>query len=474
MVKSKLKNVTRIAIQKNGRTTWVLVDHIGEISAFTYFCEKNGHYAFATQKRYAEVVSLFIDYLIETKALSQPVTKQHLNAVLDAYPILLRDGSDALIRRLTGERYGSSQDTWLLEAAAALHRLPTSPKSFDNLLAPINRFLALSESLAVEAFEIAEMHGLAHENSYKSLFTALDNTTVMSSREKHSLKQNSVLGSVIRFRSSGVSRPGRMKSGVMYKNQKDRIKLDFPFEKVMDLVRAATSWRDRCLWLLLAGCGLRVSEALNLRWGDIDIPNQKIYINDPHGRHFGGDLPPQEKLRFKGRNVSMTYMIQEFRVAFFQSLQQYLKDEYITVKDKNAASYVFQYVDVNRKGQPYVNVSSSALCGAMEDACRRAQIDPPSDNKSWTPHSLRHLYGVYMLNDYPVDVEKGIYGLDLTEVQMLMGHGNIDSTRHYAKKKSRALVLKLEVADRTLMDMPSAELPLTLNASFKRLKKQND
>ena len=53
-----------------------------------------------------------------------------------------------------------------------------------------------------------------------------------------------------------------------------------------------------------------------------------------------------------------------------------------------------------------------------------------------------------MLNDFPVDKKRGIYGLSLSEVQMLMGHASITSTKHYARTKRRNLEDKLEASDR--------------------------
>ncbi len=84
-----LKNLTRVETQRLGHTTWDLIDNDGvPVQAFSYYCEKNWDYAFATQKRYAEVVAGFLDYLVEAKAFGTSLapTKRHLNEVIDAYP----------------------------------------------------------------------------------------------------------------------------------------------------------------------------------------------------------------------------------------------------------------------------------------------------------------------------------------------------------------------------------------------------
>ncbi|MDP2030558.1 MAG: site-specific integrase [Thiobacillus sp.] len=441
----------------------MLLDDSGSpVEAFSHFCERNRDYKFATQKRYSEVVAHFIDYLIEAKAFGIAVTKRHLNAVIDSYPLLLRDGSDALCARLSKSVEEHPEDIWLLRVAKALDKSPIQPASFSNTLSPINRFLRLSEALAAEAFEQATLAGMAHNNNHKDLIEALSGADALSEFEKRRMRQNSVLGSVIRFRGRGLERPRRIRATIETA-QVDVRHLDFPIDFVTLLANVATSWRDRALWLLLAASGIRISEALNLQWSDIDIENQKVFVLDPAGRRFGQDMTVAERRKFKGRTVSFTYLIQPFRQAFFHALEMYVKHELVPPQDKADAGFVFQYIEGTRRGKPYVGVSNSALNANFKAACARAQIPGPAPSgiRKWTIHSLRHLYGVYMLNDFPVDAQAGRYGLELVEVQMLMGHRNINSTRHYARKTRRNLENKLAQADQLLMDIPDSGLFVT-------------
>lgn len=458
-----LKNVTREDCVKYGKPTWLLRDADGNpIAAYSHFCEKNLDYKFATQKRYAEVVAHFVDYLIEAKAFGVPVTKRHLNAVIDAYPILLRDGSSALCERLLKTTSQHPEDLWLLQVAQSLHQKPLKTSSFSNTLAAINRFLRLSEALAIEAFEKATLAGIRHNDNYTDLIDALSGSAALSSLEVRSMRENSVLGSVIRFKSEGLSRPRRLTSKSASSIQEDLHHLDFPFNAVLELAKAASSKRDKALWLLLAASGIRVSEALNLRWSDIDIQKQEVYVYDPEGRRFGGDMLPEEKLRFKGRTVSMTYLIQPFRQEFFKALAEYVKEEYVPPRQDVESNLVFQYVESTRRGQPLVGVSDASLNANFKSACARAGIAPPStqqDTSGWTIHSLRHMYGVYMVNDFPVNPAEGTYGLELSEVQMLMGHKRITSTKHYARKKRHALERKLARADQHLLGIAPLALP---------------
>ncbi|EGK72116.1 hypothetical protein METUNv1_01588 [Methyloversatilis universalis FAM5] len=456
-----LKNFVRVETDRLGHTTWVLLDEQGiPVPAFSYFCEKNWDYAFATQKRYAEVVAGFLDYLVEAKAFgaSSAPSKRHLNEVIDTYPVILRDGTRVVCARVSASLQQSPENKWLADVCHALERKPIAANSFSNTLAAINRFLRLSESLAVEAFERAKLLGLEHQDSYSSLIAALSGADRLSAAEKRNMRMNSVLGSVMRFRGEGLTRPRRLVNP-SEPIQTDLRNPDFPLDYVLPLASAATSWRDRALWLLLAASGIRVSEALNLQWSDIDIQNQRIYVLDPLGRRLGGDLTVQEQARFKGREVSMTYLIQPFRQAFFQALEQYVKTEYVPPRNKSEGDYVFQYVEPGLRGKPYVGASDAALNKSFKAACERASVPQPNvGKKHWTLHSLRHLYGVYMVNDFPVDPEKGLFGLELAEVQVLMGHKSISSTRIYARKKRRSIERRLAQADQYLLGLREDQL----------------
>lgn len=456
-----LKNLIRVQTNKLGHTSWVLLDEQGiPAQAFSYFCEKNWNYAFATQKRYAEVVAGFLDYLVEAKAFggSTAPTKRYLNEVIDAYPVLLRDGSRAVWERVSATLELNPENKWLADVCHALERKPLAAGSFSNTLAAINRFLRLSESLAIEAYERAKLLGIEHNDTYSSLIAALSGSETLSVAERRNMRMNSVLGSVMRLRGEGMTRPRRLVNPVE-PVQLDLRNFDFPLDYVLSLANAATSWRDRCLWLLLAASGIRVSEALNLQWSDIDIQNQKVYVLDPKRRRLGGDLTEQEKIRFKGRTVSMTYLIQPFRQAFFQALEGYVKYEYVPQRKKSEGDYIFQYVEPGFRGKAYLTVSDAALNKSFKEACERASVPRPCVGKNyWTLHSLRHLYGVYMLNDFPVDLENGVYGLELAEVQVLMGHKSITSTRIYARKKRRSIERILTQADQYLLGLSEVQL----------------
>jgi integrase len=453
--RSNLKNTIRTQILELGRATFELRYLNGEvISSFGSFMRKISSYPLSTRKSYALPVSLFIDYLIEANAFGHIAAQSYLNSVIDTYPILLRDGSAVVAARTLANMEKRPQDGWLTDVARALDRSPISPNSFDNILAGINHYLDHSKELATEAFDYATLNGINHEGSYSRLIESLNGSSKLSWAEVRAMSQNSMLGSVVRTRRTPLSRPRRL-SIAGNRGQHDAVRLDFPIELLLAVVSVAQNKRDALLWLLIGGCGLRPSEALNLLWEDIDILKQRIYIYDPRDRHFGGDLPEEQLLKFKGRNMSMTHFIQVFRIRFFELLVDYLKYEYVPPMSKSDARYVFQFVGKGSPGVPYLSVSAKTLCQSFARACKRAKIPSPRTSKKsqWTLKSLRHMFGVYMLNDIPIDAENGIFGLELTEVQMLMGHADASATRVYARKKRRNLQRKLEASDQSMRDL---------------------
>ena len=168
----------------------------------------------------------------------------------------------------------------------------------------------------------------------------------------------------------------------------------------------------------------------------------------------------REEPRFKGRAVATTYLFPPLRQHFFRALRKYLEEEFLPVYRPGEPQYLFQYMEPKRRGQPLINASDTAMNKPFKLAVSRANVSPPGPDQNWTLHSLRHLYGVYMLNDYPLAPERGLFGLPLTDVQMLMGHSSIRATAKYARPKAHRLIAKLQASDESQLGLPAAELRL--------------
>lgn len=453
-----LRNFVRTKISRQGKTSWRLSTLDGTaVVAFDRFCEDLLDYPLATRKRYAEAASRFLDYLVEAGVFGATApTAKRLNEVIEAYPRLLRDGSAGLIARIRARDH-AAEDEWLVAVATALQwkRL----KSQSNTLASINRFLSLSETLAREESERAASFGITGAGHQDSLITALDGHTDFSPHEVARMRQTTLLGGVAKFAGKGIRKAKRLPS-LEREAQEDTRNKDFPLAQIPALLNAASCWRDRALWLLLAASGIRCSEALNLLLQDVDFDRQQVFVLDPEGRRFALPDALNAEPRFKGRTVAMTYLFPPLRQQFFEALRHYLENEFVPLHVPGRPQYLFQYVEPKLRGQPLVNASDAALNKPIKAAALRAGIPGPITGRQWTLHSLRHLYGVYMLNDYPIAPAQKRFGIPLTDVQMLMGHKSIRTTAKYARPKVDRVIAKLRTSDEQMLGMTDEERKL--------------
>jgi integrase len=304
----------------------------------------------------------------------------------------------------------SKREAGLRKTAQRLGITPLAPRSWSNTIAPLNRFLRICSMLQEEAHQLAEFRGKlnlqelqASGVDYKPLIDAVDGCSLLSRAEVKHIKQASFLGAVIRFRGSELSRPRGVSAPKIKKAQRDTEVFDFPMAEFPKLLSAATSWRDKALWLLTAASGIRRSEALNVEWHHIDFDKQTVYVLDPEYTRYGKDLADEERhRRFKGRAVSWTYLRSPYRQWFFEALLEYRKREYVLPADGN--DYVFQYVTHAHRGVPYRQASDQTLNKSFTSAVVRAAIQGPPMNPEyvWTQRSLRHAYGVFLLNDMAI------------------------------------------------------------------------
>ncbi len=465
-----LINLTREDTSHNGLPTWRLRTLDGqEVEAFSRFVEFAVEYKPRTTKRYLEVIGRFLDYLFQAGVFgAEPLPVRRLNAVIDAYPLLLRDGSQLTASRVLSRKPETHSDQWLAETALALGWKPAKSSTSSNALAAVNHFLSLSEMLAREELERAEILGIHHGGKPETLIRALQGKVAVSTAEVHRMRQNSMLGSVAKYASMGLRRNKRLRASKS-DAQEDTENKAFPLEYVSALIEAATCWRDKALWLLLAASGIRTSEARNLLLEDVLPEEQLVYVLDPAGRHFKPSEHMRERPRFKGRAMAATYLFPPLRQMFFVALERYLSLEYVPLHKPGEARYLFQYVEPKRRGQPLVDASDAALGKSFKKAAQKSGVPIPFDGGEYTPHSLRHLYGVYMLNDYPIDPASDRFGLPITDVQMLMGHARLATTQKYARVKRERLMKKLEASDRAMLSLSPQEQKLLSVAVVRHL-----
>ena len=140
--------------------------------------------------------------------------------------------------------------------------------------------------------------------------------------------------------------------------------------------------RDWLIGLLIYRHGLRVSEACDLRWDDIDLPKRTITIR-----------------RLKGSTDSVHYLERD-EVAGLKRLQR---------EQEPKAAYVF----VNERGQPFGRMGIGRM---IERAGEAAKLPFPVH-----VHMLRHSTGYALAGK----------GMDTRRLQHFLGHASITNTVRY-------------------------------------------
>jgi len=152
-------------------------------------------------------------------------------------------------------------------------------------------------------------------------------------------------------------------------------------EEVARMVEACSSLRDRVVILLLFTTGLRVSELVSMRKDDIDLEKRSIRVRGKGGKervvYFPETLVPLLKAYVEGLPEDAEYL--------FPSAGRHM--HYTTVER------------IVRK--------------AAESAGLKKKV---------TPHVLRHSFATHSL----------AMGLDLREIQELLGHSSLSTTQVYA------------------------------------------
>ncbi len=153
--------------------------------------------------------------------------------------------------------------------------------------------------------------------------------------------------------------------------------------------------RDKCIFELLYSSGLRISEACNLKIGDVDMDNMTITVEGKGGR--------QRLVPFGEKSLDI--------------LKKYMLESRTEILKKRVCEFVF----VSKKGS-YINRKS--VWRLLNHYIKRTKI-----KKKVTPHTLRHSFATHLLENHA----------DLKSVQELLGHIDISTTQIYTHMANKTL-----------------------------------
>lgn len=428
------KNVSLRKRSLNGHPTWVLLGPDGQpIPAFSAFAHTLRNDATNTLGSYARHLAEFLDYLIEVCAIHEgQLSKLKLTEAMEAYVDYLQSGVDA---RSDIARKVAAQIPPGVNSAASL-----VPK-----VAAIRKFLRLSEDVRREMEEIAKYKGGGKVPvDGDPLLPGLGQRRELQPYEVRAMQANSMFAGVLAGGPKFID-------CVVLKGSVGDIPYEqgraFPYDKAMELIDSMPTFRDKTLYAFLAASGCRTHEALQLLSEDIDVMEGSVRLVNPnfrtgHSSYRALSAEQRESLAWKGRTTQLTLLIEPFASKFFESLKGYLDNERIA---HGRHDFVFQYIAGGERGMPYFLSAAASRLESFHKVCNQIDVTLP---RGTAGHSLRHMYGTYLLNYFPR--ASGDYGLPAPIVQQLMGHASLKSTLKYARYDQDILKLEIENANRVL------------------------
>ncbi len=159
--------------------------------------------------------------------------------------------------------------------------------------------------------------------------------------------------------------------------------------------------RNKAILEVMYACGLRVSETVNLKLGDIFFEEGFLRIVGKGGKH---------------RFVPVGNHTQKIMKNYLQ----YIRRE---IKPKSGHEH---YVFLNRRGK---KLTRNMIFLIIKDLARKAGI-----SKNISPHTLRHSFATHLLDN----------GADLRSIQLLLGHENITTTEIYLHMSQKQIKEALE------------------------------
>lgn len=208
--------------------------------------------------------------------------------------------------------------------------------------------------------------------------TIAHNLTVIKNFHTYLLKERIVKEDVSEF----LERPKLKKALPKSLSMEDiDLLLDIPLNTPFD-------YRNKAMLELMYGCGLRVSELVNLEIHDIDMTNCLIRIMGKGSKER--EIP-----------------IGEYSIHY---LNLYLEKRELLLKNKSCDKLF-----LNNHGQ---GMTRQGFFKNLKNILQEKGLNP-----NISPHTLRHSFATHLVNR----------GADLRSIQEMLGHSDISTTKIYTK-----------------------------------------
>ena len=178
-------------------------------------------------------------------------------------------------------------------------------------------------------------------------------------------------------------------------------------QSILRMLEATKNIKHKCIIALLYSSGLRRSELLNLKKGDIDYERMMITVR-------GG----------KGNRDRVSLLSETFMKTLIEYIRIY-----------NPKYWFFE-------GSSKKKYSGSSVLNIVKRAAQRAGIA-----QKVTPHTLRHSFATHLLE----------HGTDVRYVQELLGHSSLKTTQIYTQISDASLRKITSPLDRIMGSGPNKD-----------------
>lgn len=372
---------------------------------------------------YYNVSSQVIVDLHDANSLHSPLVR-----VFNSFPMFLAFGENA-------------QD----ELASSVAKILSSPclkaTSIRRILSTVKQYT--SELARIEqSLYSHQPDGLLNVQSSKIFGSQLLSRANMSANEKKRLLSQSFLAGCIsggaKMTSSRLFTTPKLISKV---DESDTVSKSFPVKHAVAFCQSFNTIRDKCLYALLFGSGLRMHEALQLKVSDIDFANDTVVLSSPEAKEF---MSNYTSMRQKGVHHYQVFLIEPFKSFFFDTAEVYWSSE------RKELSGEFFFLKASRFDcKPMFTMSKQSLIDAFRGNLKRLNLN---HLLHLSPHSTRHFYGFFMLNFCPVVAGNGqvSYGYPIEKVSFFMRHSSISNTEKYAIPDLDKSKREIQIANKLL------------------------
>ncbi|MFW5987932.1 MAG: tyrosine-type recombinase/integrase [bacterium] len=196
-------------------------------------------------------------------------------------------------------------------------------------------------------------------------------------------------------------------------------------------IRYPTALRNKAMVRLMLTAGLRLSEAINLRWDNINFRAGKLKVEEGKGR--------KDRQLWLGENT--LNLLGEWRERQSKVLEE--------KGQENNENLVFTTLAGNKLNQ--VNVRKMVYryaekAGVQEEVTKHYRdkeghnLQETYKEKKVTPHTLRHTFATDLYRDTK----------DIRQVQKALGHSDLSTTMIYTHLVDEDLQRDMEALDKKL------------------------